>query len=229
MVTKGLLPYTIGIAAFIVFFAVFFAEIAHAGTNCGTPGIHQAIVWKDNNFSGTCDLLDIGSYPYFVVNGMPVGNDNISSVSVGSDVKVTLYENDLPGTGPGDWLPLITSPSVLANFNFNDKTSAIRVELRTTCPNPKADQVVVWHDFNFSGNCDVLDFGFPVTFAKMAGLSVGNDQVSSIKCGTGRAVTLWENDLNSGSSFSAAVGCSIPALTTFNDITSAIIVQTPPP
>jgi hypothetical protein len=137
-----------------------------------------------------CDVLEIGSYPYAAVNAMSVGNDTISSVKVGSNVKVTLYENDLPGTGPGDWMPLITSRSVVSDFN--DTTSAIRVESRFNCPAPGPSQVVVAAGFNFSGHCDVLDFGFPVTYAKILGLSVGNDEVSSVVCGSSSSLLLWE-------------------------------------
>src|SRR5262245_29362906 len=111
-----------------------FALNAEAATNCGSPGPNQAIVWQHYNYSGNCDILEIGSYPYSAILGTSVGNDSVSSVSVGSNVKVTLYEHDLPGNYPGAWLPIIATRTVWPDFN--DMTSSVRVEARTGCPNP---------------------------------------------------------------------------------------------
>jgi len=218
MTTTRVLRYVLSIAALVL----PFAKSSQAATNCGSPGPNQAIVWKDINFSGNCDVLEIGNYPFSAVNAMSVGNDAISAVSVGSNVKVTLFEHDLPphAGAQGDWMPVIASRNVVSDFN--DKTSSLRVASRTNCASPGSGQVVVWADINFTGNCDVLDFGFPVPFAKITGLSVGNDTVSSIKCASGFGAKLWQNDL-SGSSFSAGDACSINFLSTFNDETSSIV------
>jgi hypothetical protein len=195
------------------------------GAGCRLPGNHEAVVYADDNFAGDCDVLGIGNYPFSTVNAMHVGNDRISSVRVGANVKVTLYENDLPGTGPGDWMPVITSRSVVSDFN--DKTSSIRVESRTDCSGPAAAQVIVWSDINFSGNCDVIDLGYPVSYAKILGLSVGNDTISSVTCGSSVGTTLWEDDLTHGSPFQANAGCLLTDLSSFNfnDVASSLVVR----
>lgn len=201
-----------------------FARTAEAATNCGAPGPYQAIVWQNGDFTGNCDVLHIGSYPFSAVNAMSVGNDSVSAVSMGSAVKVTLYENDLPGTGSGgDWLPVITTRTV--QWDFNDKTSSIRVEGRTSCPSPGLSQVVVYSDFNFGGHCDVIDLDYPVTYQKILGLSVGNDTISSMMCGSSSAGVLWEHDLGIGSSFMGTKACYLPALTAFNDTASSVVVR----
>jgi hypothetical protein len=215
--------YALALAAL----ALPFARGAKANTNCGSPGPNEAIVWEDDPSTGKCDILPIGSYPYSAVLTMSVGNDHISYVSVGSNVKVTLYENDLPDTlTGGDWMPVITSRSVVPDFN--DETSSIRVESRTGCSSPAENQVVVWSDYNFSGHCDVVDYGFPVTYAKIGGLSVGNDAISSVVCGSSSAFSLWQDDLFGGSTLQSGQECSVSALTSFNDATSSLEVTGPP-
>jgi hypothetical protein len=197
------------------------AANAEAATSCGYPGPNEAIVYDQR--AGNCDVLEIGSYPYSVVNALSVGNDNITYVWPGSNVKVTLYENDLPGTGPSDWVPVITWRSVVSDFDR--KTSAIRVEARTGCADPGPNQCVVWQDFDYSGNCDVVDLGYPVTYAKILGLSVGNDAISAIKCGSSSEALLWEDDLESGSSLLGMRADEVSAFSTFNDKASSLVVR----
>jgi hypothetical protein len=102
------------------------------------------------------------------------------------------------------------------------------VESRTNCPSPGPSQVVVWSDFGFTGHCDVIDRGFPVTYAKILGLSVGNDTISSVACGTGVGVRMWEHDLGTGALFLGAQHCSVSAIMwTFNDTVSGLSVELP--
>jgi hypothetical protein len=201
-------------------------EMSRAATNCGSPGANQAIIWEHHDYSGNCDVLEIGSYPSSAIVSMSVGNDNVSSVSVGSNVKITLYEHDLPGSSQiGDWLPVIATRTL--HPDFHDKASSIRVESRTNCPAPGTVQAVVWADINFSGYCDVLDWNYPVTDQKILGLSVGNDSVSSVATAEGFEIVLWQHAGLSGSSFSVGEfdsDASVSALTTFNDLTSSMKV-----
>jgi hypothetical protein len=201
--------------------------MSRAATNCGSPGANQAIVWEHHDYSGNCDVLEIGSYPSSAIVNLSVGNDSISSVSVGSNVKVTLYEHDLPGTSPvGDWLPVIATRTL--HPDFPDKTSSIRVEARTNCPAPGPKQAVVWADINFSGYCDVVDLNYRVTGQKISGLSVGNDSVSSVATSAGYSIRLWQHAGLSGSSFEVVNGQWVGALTTFNDLTSSMEVSVIP-
>jgi hypothetical protein len=131
------------------------ARPAEASTNCGAPGPNQAIVWQGINFTGNCDVLEIRSYSTADINALSVGNETITAVSVGINIKVTLYENDLPGAGPvGDWLPLVNSRGWLDTFN--DKTSAIRVESKAGCAAPGPYQVVVWWNWVSTGGATSL-------------------------------------------------------------------------
>ena len=63
---------------------------AQAATNCGSPGANQVIVWQ-HDFTGNCDVLNLGNHPFSEILSLSVGNDQISSVSVGSNVRVTLF------------------------------------------------------------------------------------------------------------------------------------------
>jgi hypothetical protein len=56
------------------------------------PGPNEITVWQHGGFRGNCKTLGIGEYPN---SGFlqPVGNDSISSLKVGSNVRAYLYED----------------------------------------------------------------------------------------------------------------------------------------
>jgi hypothetical protein len=75
----------------VVMISIFIGE-AFAQPCPDSPGPDQVIVYQHRGFGGKCAILGIGRYPkpsYFA----PVGNDSISSLKVGSDVRVHLFEN----------------------------------------------------------------------------------------------------------------------------------------
>jgi hypothetical protein len=56
------------------------------------PDADEITVWQHSHFSGNCRTLGIGRYPNSSYLS-PVGNDAISSLKVGSDVRAHLYEH----------------------------------------------------------------------------------------------------------------------------------------
>jgi hypothetical protein len=80
-------------------------------------------------------------------------------------------------------------------------------------------------ELGFDGRCDVVDLGYPVTTTKIAGLSVGDNQVSSVRTGSAVGVRLWDRNLGFGGSQLIARNSSVNALTSFNDLTSSMAVE----
>src|SRR5688500_10396230 len=56
------------------------------------PGPNQITIWQERDFAGPCKTLEIGSYPNSSFLS-PVGNDSISSLKVGSNVRAHLFEH----------------------------------------------------------------------------------------------------------------------------------------
>jgi len=64
-----------------------------AFAQCHNPPLPNEItVWQHNGFTGNCKTLGIGEYPNSTFLA-PVGNDSISSLKVGSNVRAYLYED----------------------------------------------------------------------------------------------------------------------------------------
>jgi hypothetical protein len=187
--------------------------------SCTLPDQNSMILWE-NNFNGACTVVGPGTYNFSQILGMAIGNDRVSSVTLGANVRVTLYENDLSGRSV-----TVTSTRTVTP-DFNDLTSSFKVEYRQNCPPPGPLQAVVWRD-NFSGACDVLEVG-DYRFAQVLAMSVGNDQISSISLGNQVGAVLFENELDGLPGELASTTESVVAY--FNDRTSAIrIFVLPPP
>jgi|GEM_PF-3601101 len=62
------------------------------GVSSGDPGPNQAVFYMDHNFEGRYVILNVGDYSNPDKIGLP--NDNISSVKLGKNVRVVLYEHD---------------------------------------------------------------------------------------------------------------------------------------
>ncbi len=118
---------------------------------CMDPPQGFATIFTATNYSGTCTVIPIGNFyrydtnNYFVTTGGAFGlpDDSISSIKVGANTKVYLFNDPLPTSDPGypdwDWSPLpkticasgcnINSLSVsnLGSYSFDNVTSAISV------------------------------------------------------------------------------------------------------
>lgn len=93
-----------------------------------TPNSNQVAVYVDANYSGQCVVRDIGVYPNPGAIGLP--NDSISSVKVGGNVRLRLYEHD---NYQGRTSSLTSNdPNLGDNTIGNDSVSSMRVENRTS-------------------------------------------------------------------------------------------------
>lgn len=94
------------------------------------PPPESAVVCTDINYSGRCIFLALGEYGNFVPMGI---NDMVSSVMVGSQVKLTLFLHaDLNSQSitftSND--PNLTDNPYDSTYSWNDITSAARVQYR---------------------------------------------------------------------------------------------------
>ncbi len=92
-----------------------------------TPGAEQVNIYKDDNYSGSCARLNTGYYPDSSDFGL--GNDAVTSIKVGGNAKITIYEDD---DYAGYSYTADTSVANLKNVamgsgSFNDKTSSLKV------------------------------------------------------------------------------------------------------
>ena len=92
-----------------------------------TPGGEQVNIYKDDNYSGSCAQLSSGYYPDSSDFGL--GNDALTSIKVGGNAKITIYQND-----DYDGYSYTTDASVanlknvaMGSSNFNDRTSSLKV------------------------------------------------------------------------------------------------------
>ena len=103
--------------------------ILAGGGNSGscTPTADQVALYVDANYSGTCVVKGIGDYPN--PSSLGIANDSISSVKVGSNVKLTLCRDDNYGgtceTFQGD------DANLSDNSIGNDQASSAKVQSRS--------------------------------------------------------------------------------------------------
>lgn len=91
-----------------------------------TPNSDQVALFIDDNYLGSCVVKNIGVYPTVASIGLP--NDSVSSVKVGSNVRLRLFDNEYY-TGPNS--TFYSNDAVLSNDAIgNDKVSSLRVEKR---------------------------------------------------------------------------------------------------
>lgn len=91
-----------------------------------TPNNDQVALFLDNNYLGSCVIKNVGVYPTAASTGMP--NNSISSVKVGSNVVLRLYDYENYGGVNSTFYGNDTALS--DNTIGNDKVSSLRVEKR---------------------------------------------------------------------------------------------------
>ncbi len=154
--------------------------------NCN-PNTDQVALFVDSNYGGQCVVKGVGEYPNPGAIGLP--NDAISSLKVGSNVRAVLCRDDNFGGGcetfTGD------DPNLGDNSIGDNQVSSVKVEVRG-CNDPGADQVVLYANTNYGGNCVTLGVGEYPNPGYLG--SVGNDNTESIKVGGNVQAVLCEHD-----------------------------------
>lgn len=190
------------------------------GTNCTPPGPNEVVFWTDGQFLGSCAKKALGSYPTPTDMGVP--NDWTSSVQVGTNTRLSLYDN---AYFSGSHQHLRTDHPFLPALGFNDITSSARTTPQTFCAAPTSTQAVLYEHANFTGRCVVLEigsYGSPLTTE----FDLGNDMVSSLKVGPGRSVKLFADDQFTGTNATYNINIADLSVSspTFNDSASSVIV-----
>lgn len=164
---------------------------------------NKATVYQHGSFAGASQQLGPGSYD---MKRLTIGNDQISSLKVPVGLRVTLYEHG----GFQGKTKVFTSDASWVGDDFNDKTSAILVDLVAT----------VYSAPNYQGASQTFGIG-SYDIGKLN--VVGNDRISSIRVPNGMQVELFADANYRGGS--VVVTGDTPNLTFFNSVTSSMVVK----
>lgn len=184
------------------------APDAPASTDASAP----AVTIFQGDFSGTQKKLSIGKYD---VDALGIGNDELSSLEIPADLRVTLYDKER-FKGKSLRLTERTGTAQLIEKGFNNATSSILVE--------EVPRVSV-----FQG--DFGEFAFRLLPGKYDGLYLDrlgllDNEVSSVSVPPGMSVTLYEEDRFKGRALHLTQDASTDSLIRkkFNNVTSSIEV-----
>lgn len=100
--------------------------IESLSTPCGAVFADQVVIYQHSRFRGKCKILGIGEYPHSDAFD-PVSNDSVSSIQVGADVTVTLYQH---AKFQGLSLTVDGGQDRESLHSFSDRTSSMKVQLR---------------------------------------------------------------------------------------------------
>jgi len=150
-----------------------------------TPGPYEILVCPDVNtaqyrYGGNCVKVPLGMFP----NSAGVGNDTMSSIKVGSEVRATLcrdsaFRGNCQTFDPG------TTRANLGNESIgNDTVSSIRIAPAATpdCRNrsidnpPPAGWVFLYRDQYWQGDCVAVSSG---SYYNVLDIGLANDSISS--------------------------------------------------
>lgn len=190
--------------------------LAMLGANANAADVDAAAtVHKHCNYRGTTVALNEGRYTLSQLTELGVTDNDISSLTLQSGYKATLYQDD---DFSGNSLLKKTNDGCLINDNFNDVVSSIVVEA-------DVDSVATVHKHcNYGGTSVALNEG-RYTLSQLAALGVTDNDISSLTIQSGYKVTLYQGDNFSGNSLvkEADDGCLIND--SFNDVISSIVVE----
>ena len=112
------------------------------------PGDNQVALFTETDYFGDCLVFGIGNYPDSSFLGK-IGNNNIDSILVGSNVLATLYLND-NYAGRGDTFDQNDS-SLNDNLVQNDQVSSFKVSARNQSPSAPTTLVAPLNEAIFPG------------------------------------------------------------------------------
>ena len=155
--------------------------------NC-SPAADEVALFLHDQYRGYCTILKKGFY--YDPPTMNFPNDQLSSVRVGSNAAVVLYEHDdLRGKRE---ILRVSDSNLSDNLIGNDKVSSVAVFASERDCKPKANQVAVYSHTDFGGLCTTLDYGI---HAHTAHTNLPDGTISSIRVGA-KAEALLCRDMN---------------------------------
>ena len=176
----------------------------NAQTTCMVVERVSTTIYTDSNFGGTSQTLQVGSYNF---TDLTIGNDQLSSLTVGKGLKVTLY-SDANCSGKA-MICVRDTPSV--GTGVNDQTSSIKVEQAAT------RYPIVYQGTGYQGWSQELQPGSYPT------VGIGNDTVSSVIVPPGYRVKLYQDTGYSGQM--VELRADTPDLGAFNAQTTCMVVE----
>ena len=166
-------------------------------------GPPQVTIYTDADFNGACQDLGVGRYD---IGALTIGNDKLSSLRVPPGLKVTLYD-DVGFKGAS--VVYTRDTRLVTN---NERTSSIVVEESAPL------YATIYADSNFTGTSQKLGIGR----YDAAELTIGNDNLSSLRVPAGLKVTIYEHGGFSGRAW--AWTCD-GTLASSNNLMSSIVVE----
>jgi len=195
-------------------------ETSEAVSGTTEPGPTEVLVCTEPNYgAGFCQLVGVGFFPYYA----GVANDAMSSIKVGSDVRVTLCRDAVYGS-TCETLPAGARIAALSSEPIGDNTvSSMRV-VRTSVPDcrfgaaPPSGWAFFFRDANYGGDCVSLQ---PGRYATPEDFGLANDSISSTRALD--VIPMVAVDANFGGlkPFGGLPGDN-PTLGSFNDVTSSL-------
>jgi hypothetical protein len=103
------------------------------------PEPHQVILYEHGNYKGSYIVLsydrDVNNISYWHTDSGKSWNDKISSIKVGKNTKVTLYEHKLSYKNGGAHITIQgnckqnKNKSSLSSIGWNDRVTALKVRM----------------------------------------------------------------------------------------------------
>jgi len=184
------------------------------------PNAPAATFYRDCGLTGTAVPLYEGSYDIGYLNARGIGNDQLSSLNVVYGYKVTLYDGS---NFSGDTRVYRSYQNCLVDDNFNDRTSAIKVE-RDDATFPA---VLLYNGCNFGGT-KTVGLGVGNYDFNAVSNSIGNDALSSLKVLPGYKVTLYYDAGYSGPSRVYTGDKDCLSHDAFDKVTSSLKIEKDP-
>ena len=209
-------------------------------------------LYEHCNYQGKAVTLPIGNYDYNTMLNRGVKNDDVSSVKLSGDAKVTLYQD---AGYRGRSVTTDLNISCLVDKQFNDQLSSLIVSAepktiysppptRPTTPQPSSSprgSVTLYQHCNYQGKAVTLSAG-SYDYNTMVRRGIKNDDVSSVKVSGGAKATLYQDAGYRGRSVTVDRNISCLVDKQFNDQLSSLkvsseargvpsrpVTQSPPP
>ena len=173
------------------------AEPAPAAVDAAcVPGPREVVVFQNANYGGKCAKMKIGRYANPAA--MKIANDTISSIKVGTLARAVAFEDidfagDVSGF-PADNPNLATDPDPTPIGD--NRISSMKVELKpTTGCNPRSNEIAVFEDEGFQGQCIIHNAG---NYRGSVEIGLPDNFISSVKVGSLLRVVFYRNESFTG-------------------------------
>ncbi len=156
------------------------------------PKTKEVVVFENPNYTGKCAKMKIGAYANPAA--MKIANDSISSIKVGSLVRAVAFEHiDFAGDVSGF---SVDNPNLATDPIGDNRISSMKVELKpkTGC-NPRPNEIAVFEDANYGGQCMIHNAG---NFRGAVEMGLPLDVISSVKVGNLMRVVFYRDEFFTG-------------------------------